>query len=303
MKKDKNLLVKIGGSIVITEIIRFNSTDGIILDGILNKCENKTDKILIQIHGMTSNCFKNREKAIANKITELDIDTLCFNNRGSEIIKYCEKENGEKILQGTAYENVEDCYYDIVGAIKYVVSLGYKEIYLQGHSLGSTKIVYTHNKLLKENSQYLQYVKAIILLSLLDIPDMFNTLTSKKFIELANTKEQENKLKELMPLGSSIHPFSVKTFLKYIQYYENINFAQYHNDNYSFKELNNIKVPLFMRWGNNKELIKQEAINLINILKNKLNNEKLDIAYINGANHSYNGYENILAEDIYKFLM
>lgn len=285
-----------------TEIIKFNAMDTVVLDGILNKSETKTEKILIQIHGMTSNCFKNRDKIIANKLANLDIDTLCFNNRGSEVIKYCKRENGEKILQGTAYENVEDSYYDIVGAIQYVVSLGYKEIYLQGHSLGSTKIVYTYNKLLKENSQYLQYVKAIILLSLVDIPDMLNTFTPKEFIELANMKEQENKLEELMPIGSSIHPFSVKTYLKYIKYYDNFNFAQYHNKNYNYKELNNIKVPLFMRWGNDKELIKQDPITLINILKNKLDNEMLDINYINGANHSYKGYENILAEDIYKFL-
>ena len=285
-----------------TEIIKFNAMDSVILDGILNKCEIKTDKILIQIHGMTSNCFKNRDKAIINKLANLDIDTLCFNNRGSEIIKYCKKENGEKILQGAAYENVEDSYYDIVGAIQYVVSLGYKEIYLQGHSLGSTKIVYTYNKMLEENNQYVQYVKAIILLSLVDIPDMLNTFTPKEFIELANIKEEENKLEELMPIGSSIHPFSVKTYLRYIKYYENINFAQYHNDNYNYKELNAIKVPLFMRWGNNKELIKQDVISLMDILKNKLNNKKLDINYINGANHSYNGYEDILAEEIYEFL-
>ena len=287
---------------MITEIIKFNATDNVILDGILNKCENITDKILIQIHGMTSNCFKKRDKVIANTIANLNIDTMCFNNRGSGIINYVETGNGQKILQGTAYEDVEDSYYDIVGAIQYVVSLGYKEIYLQGHSLGSTKVVYTYNKMLEENSQYLQYIKAIILLSLVDIPDMLNTLTEKEFIELANIKEKENKLEELMPIGSSIHPLSVKTYLKYTKYYENINFAQYHNEYYNYKELNNITVPLFMRWGNNKELIKQDALTLIETLRIKLDNEKLDINFINNANHSYRGYENILAEDIYRFL-
>lgn len=74
-----------------TEIIKFNAKDSVILDGVLIKCENITDKILIQIHGMTSNCFKNRDKAISNKIRSLGIDSLCFNNRGSEIIKYCKK--------------------------------------------------------------------------------------------------------------------------------------------------------------------------------------------------------------------
>ena len=287
---------------MITKIINFNATDGIILDGIINKCENDTDKILIQIHGMTSNCFKKREKVITNKVSGLNIDTLCFNNRGSEIIKYCKKETGEKILQGTAYENIEDSYFDILGAIRYVVELGYKSIYLQGHSLGSTKIVYVYNRLLEENNPYLRYIKSIILLSLVDIPDMLKTFTPKEFIDLANNMEMENKLEELMPFECSIHPFSVRTYLKYIKYYENIDFARYSDENYDYEKINNIKVPLFMRWGNNKELIKQNANDLINILKNKLLNNQLNINYIDGANHSYNGNEELLAKEIYDFL-
>ena len=287
---------------MITKIVDFKATDGIILNGILQKCEKNTDKILIEVHGMTSNCFKEREKIIADKVKKLGIDTLCFNNRGSEIIKYCKKENGEKILQGTAYEDVEESYNDILGAIEFVVESGYNTIYLQGHSLGSTKIVYTYNKMLKENNEYMKNIKAVILLSLVDIPDMLNTFTPKEFIELANIKEKENKLDELMPMESSIHPFSVKTYLRYIKYYKNIDFAKYADENYDYDELNNIKVPLFMRWGNNKELIKQNAEDLTNKLKSKLHNNKIDIDYIDGANHSYSGKEEILAEQIYEFL-
>lgn len=287
---------------MITKITKFNATDGIILDGYLNKCQENTNSILIQVHGMTSNCFKNRDKMISSKVEELNIDTLCFNNRGSEIIKYCQKENGEKVLQGTAFEDVEESFYDIVGAIQFAVDLGYKKIYLQGHSLGSTKIVYTYNKMLKENNQYLKYIKAIILLSLVDIPDIINTFTPKKFVDLANAKEKENKLDELMPMETSIHPFSVKTFLRYIKYYENINFAQYNNENYNYEELNNINVPLYMRWGTEQELIKQNVNYLVNILKNKLNNKYFDIGYIDGANHSYYGKEDILADEICGFL-
>ncbi len=287
---------------MITKIIKFEATDGILLNGILNKHERNTDKILIQIHGMTSNCFKKREKIIADKVSNLNIDTLCFNNRGSEIIKYCKNKTGEKILQGTAYENIEDSYFDILGAIKYIVELGYKQIYLQGHSLGSTKIIYVYNKLLDENNPYLKYVKSIILLSLIDIPDMLKTFTPKEFIDLANKMETENKLEELMPLECSIHPFSVRTYLKYIKYYENIDFARYSDKNYDYEKINKIKIPLFIRWGNNKELIKQNAEDLVYILKNKLSNTKLDISYIDGANHSYNGKEDVLAQEIYDFL-
>ena len=55
-----------------------------------------------------------------------------------------------------------------------------------------------------------------------------------------------------------------------------------------------------MRWGNNKELIKQNAKDLTNKLKSKLHNNKIDIDYIDEANHSYSGKEEILAEQIYE---
>ena len=285
-----------------TEIIKFTAADGTKLDGILMKRNTNTNKVLIQIHGMTSNCFKIREEIIAKKITTLNVDVLNFNNRGSDVARYCKKITGEKTLQGTAYEEVEDGYYDVLGAIAYAVEKGYNEIYLEGHSLGTTKIIYTYNKMCEENSDYLKYIKAIILLSLVDIPDMMKTYTPQGRIELAEQLEKENRLNELMPDGSSIHALSVKTYLRYTKYYSNIDFAQFHNADYKYEILNKIQVPLFMRWGNNKEFIKQDVTSIISAIKNNLTNKYLDIDYIDGANHSYDGYEESLAQDICGFL-
>lgn len=284
------------------ELIKFYANDGVILDGYINKCENKTNKILIEIHGMTSNCFKKREKIIANEVAKIGIDTLCFNNRGSEIVRYGCKKNGEKIIVGTAYENIEDCYYDIVGAIEYVISLGYTDIYLQGHSLGSTKIVYTYSKLKKENSNYISNIKGIILLSLVDIPDMLKTYTPKEYIQYAEIMEKENKKMELMPMKTTIHPLSVVTFLRYVKYNEDIDFARYNDETYEFKELNEMLIPIFMRWGNCKELIKKDAKEQVLFMKEKIKNIKADINYIDGANHSYDLREETLAKEIVEFL-
>lgn len=41
---------------------------------------------------------------------------------------------------------------------------------------------------------------------------------------------------------------------------------------------------------------------LVNMLKNKLNNKYIDIGYIDGANHSYYGKEDVLASEICGFL-
>ena len=123
-------------------------------------------------------------------------------------------------------------------------------------------------------------------------------------IELLKEKEKqkENKDTELMPEGSFIHPISVKTFLRYAKENEKIDFAKYSQDN-KLEKLNNIKVPLFMRWGNQNEMIAQKADELSAIVNSIIKNPYKNISYIDGANHSYEGKEEILAKEIIDFIV
>ncbi len=289
------------------EKIDFIATDGIELNGVLYKKEKETKRVILSVHGMTSNCFKKREDIIAKMANENNIDYFCFNNRGSEIVKYISKNiNGkkEKLLAGTAYEDVLEGYEDIVGAILKLKELGYSEIYLQGHSLGCTKIVYTYNELLQENEDdILDSIKGIILLSLVDIPTALRIYLGEKFEEYCRMAEEKEKsnINELMPKESFIHPISVKTFLRYARDNKDIDFAKYGKDN-RLEKLNNIKVPLFMRWGNDNEMILQKAEELVTIVSNIIENPNKDIDYIDGANHSYNEKEEILSKEIIDFV-
>lgn len=287
------------------EKVDFLATDGIELSGILYNGKEKNKKIILSIHGMASNCMKTRDTIIAKNANENNIDYFCFNNRGSEIVKYISKNiNGkkEKQLAGTAYEDVLESYEDIVGAILKLKELGYKDIYLQGHSLGCTKIVYTYNELLEEKeTDILNSIKGVILLSLIDIPMAIKVYTGEKFEKyLKLAEEKENKL-ELMPTSSFIHPISVKTFLRYAKDNKEIDFAKYGKDN-ELKKLNNIKAPLFMRWGNDNEMILQKADELVSMVSNLIQNQNKDINYIDGANHSYNEKEETLAKEIIEFI-
>ena len=287
------------------EKVDFLATDGIELSGILYNGKEKNKKIILSIHGMASNCMKTRDRIIAKNANENNIDYFCFNNRGSEIVKYISKNiNGkkEKQLAGTAYEDVLESYEDIVGAILKLKELGYKDIYLQGHSLGCTKIVYTYNELLEEKeTDILNSIKGVILLSLIDIPMAIKVYTGEKFEKyLKLAEEKENKL-ELMPTSSFIHPISVKTFLRYARDNKEIDFARYGRDN-ELEKLNNIKAPLFMRWGNDNEMILQKADELVTMVSNLVQNERKDINYIDGANHSYNEKEETLAKEIIEFV-
>lgn len=284
------------------ELIEFNAIDGVKLNGYINRETNNNKNLLIEIHGMTSNCFKDREKIIANEVEKLGFDTICINTRGSEISRYIKYEDGKKELAGTAYEDVEDSYYDILGVLKYAIELGYKSIYLQGHSLGATKVIYTYLKMKESKCIETQYIKGILLLSLVDLTYIFDAYSDKKFDKYAEEKESNGENLILMPCEAFIHPISVKTYLRYTKYNKNINFAQFSKENNEFREINKIDVPIFMRWGDTKELIKDGADKQVELMKNKIKNVQKDIDYIIGADHTYTNKEIELANQIAIFL-
>ena len=286
------------------ERVYFNTEDEIELVGLLERPTDPTKRVVISVHGMQSNCLKRREDILSKEISNAGVAYFAFNNRGAELMTYTRKTTGEKILNGgSVYEDVLDGYYDIKGAINKMLELGYTDIYLQGHSLGCTKIVYTYNKLKNENN--VKSIKGIMLLSLVDIPDCQKYDLGDKYMkmmEYAENKEKEGKLNDLMPIESFDHPICVRSYLRYFKYNKDIDFARFWDKDYNFKELNNIQIPLFLRWGNVHDLVLQNLSNLIEILKSKIQNEKLDIGYIDGADHGYTGKEETLAKEIISFI-
>lgn len=276
--------------------------------GLLQKPDDNlnTDEVVISLHGMQSNCFKKREDILADTINKAGIAYFAFNNRGTEIMCYTKKIDGSKTLNGgCAYEDVLESYYDIKGAIKKMLELGYTKIHLQGHSLGCTKIVYTYNRLKEEQDGILENIKSVILLSLVDLVELqkYDLGIDKynEMLELAIEKEKNNEEMDLMPRDSFDHPISVKSYLRYYRDNQDIDFARFSDKEYDFKELNNIDIPLFLRWGE-KDLVIQDLNELSDFLKLKINNDNLDISYIKETDHGYTDKEQILGEEIVKFL-
>ena len=288
------------------EKIHFETEDNLILYGLIYKSTKNTKKILISTHGMITNCIKLRDEIIAKEIEEIQIDTLVYNNRGQEIMSYSKKKDGETILGGTAFENIDESNKDVEGAIKFCIEKGYQEIYLMGHSLGSTKTVYTYNKMIENNkNNILEKIKGVILLSLIDIPTVLRVYLNARYPEMltyAKNMEKEKMENILMPETAFLYPISVKTFLKYARDYQQIDFAKFSDKEYNYKEINNIKAPLMLRWGTVKEMILQKPEDLCKKLKDKIINNKLDIGFIEGGNHNYRGKEEILAKEIKNFL-
>ena len=275
----------------------------------LSRPEGPTDEVIISVHGMQSNCLKKREDIISAKANEWGIAHFAFNNRGHELAAYVKKADGDSRLEGgSIYENVYDSYYDIKAAVQKMLGLGYTKIHLQGHSLGCTKIIYTYNRIKEQdNNGILPCIKSVILLSLVDIvgtqKEELGEEKYKETLSYAMNLERQGRGDELMPPKIFMHPISAKTYVTYFgPDNERLDFARFDDKFYQFKEINNIDVPLFMRWGTIYEAVSQELDELIPFLEDKIYNKHLDIGYIGGADHSYYGKEEVLANEMMFFL-
>ena len=289
------------------EKVYFNSIDNLNLIGLLHTPKKKTETVLISVHGITSNCLKRRDDVLAQKCTDLGIAYFCFNNRGHEIIcNYGRIEDNDMHFYGSGAENIYDSYFDIKGAMIEMQKRGYKKIILQGHSMGCTKVVYTYNEFLNNNeTTMLDAITGIVLLSMVDIPTALKQVLGKdykKIISYFELLKKRGKGDKLVVLDASTPPVRPNTILQYAEDNKKIDFAKFGDNRTTFKELNNIKVPLFMRWGNINELIFQGADELTQKLNEKIKNENKDISYIAGANHNYTGKEEELGDQIVEFI-
>lgn len=289
------------------EKIYFELEDNVELVGLLHKPENITDEVVVSVHGMQSNCFKKREDILAKEINKAGIAYFAFDNRGANLMCYTKKTDGSKIINGgSVYEDILESYYDIKGAISKMIELGYTKIHLQGHSLGCTKIVYAYNKLKAENYKNYENIKSIILLSLVDLVDLqkhdLGIEKYNKMLEIAIKKEAQKQEMDLMPFDSFDHPISVKSYLRYYRDNAEIDFARFGERDYDFKEINNIEIPLFLRWGET-DLVIQNLDKLIEFLKLKIKNNKLDIGYIKNTDHGYTNKEEVLGKEIVEFII
>ncbi|MBQ3182203.1 MAG: hypothetical protein IJB57_00905 [Clostridia bacterium] len=99
------------------------------------------NRIVVHIHGSLGNFYQNKFIWYMSKIyCENGIDFLSINLSAHDGL--AEGYFGTKMKYvGGSVANYEDSQLDIDAALEFVNSLGYKDILLQGHSLGCDKII------------------------------------------------------------------------------------------------------------------------------------------------------------------
>lgn len=141
-------------------IVKVTTQDGLVLHGMLSEPKTKSEDILIHIHGSAGNFYQNSFYPFISEMANgINTAFLSTNNRGTGIYDI---EKGTKST-GAALELFEECLLDIDAWIEFVLSMGYKNIILEGHSFGTNKIQYY-----ARHGKYRLNVKTLILLGFTD---------------------------------------------------------------------------------------------------------------------------------------
>lgn len=100
----------------------------------------KKDLVIINIHGTGSNFYEEDFIGVeARAVGRLGVALLTTNNSGNAVMQ---SWGSDYQAHGCALEKFEDCLRDIDKWISFVLDRGYKAVILQGHSLGTEKVVY-----------------------------------------------------------------------------------------------------------------------------------------------------------------
>lgn len=195
------------------EFIQLLSTDKLKLPGLIYTPDKPTKRAAIWLHGMGDNgMFYNpsRINALGEALTDRGITFLSFNNRGAHDKKILSIDGSdEQYIGGTHYELIRDCVHDIDGAVAYLRSKKYTELYLIGHSTGANKIcVYDQKTAQTPFSKYVLAGPGD------DVGGQYTALGESAFsatLALAKERAKSGNPYDVMPIDSGMHPFSAQS--------------------------------------------------------------------------------------------
>ncbi len=283
-------------------IVSVTTEDGIDLYGILLEASKK-DAVIINIHGTADNFYANDFVwNIADAAEPLGVSMLSVNNRGAYTLELYGYGPGDKRNTGAASEFFEKCLLDIDAWISYAVSLGYKKIILEGHSLGTEKIVYYMAK-----GKFADKIKAIMLFG---FSDSFGTnmqylnKSEENIMEEAKNMIKEGKGSQFLSKNwlshAGILPKNAESYVNFFEGDSELSKAFPIRLGSGLEMYKNIRVPILGVIGDIKEYTVIPVSNAVELLRKE--NDMAEIHQIKNSDHSFSESGKELASIVEKFL-
>lgn len=242
------------------DIVELKTKDKLYLQGILFSNKEITQKIIIHLHGFGSSILKSFQetKEVASYYVENQIAYFIINTRGAGLVTKIQTDEKYRVI-GSCYEKIEESIFDIETVIEYCIEMGFKDIYISGHSAGANKIAYTFSR-----NEFEQVKKCFLLSGADDIGlywQQFGTKKIKRMIKKTKKEIKKGRSDKLFLIDDLDLIHTNYTFHSFAEPNSNYNifpFYEFENREYGwkleklfFQDLNTISQDCVFIYGEN----------------------------------------------------
>lgn len=277
---------------VTTTLHKIYSSDGIELDAVLFEPKTSTDKIIIHTHGKEGHFLQNHFLTrMGQAYPEKGYAFMTYNNRGHDYIADLLKRTSSGYTWeqgGSVYDILENAQYDIQGVVEYARNLGFKEVILQGHSLGPHKICYY----LVNNPNH--GISKLIFLTTADVLYQFDSSVPDwdKWSLVAKQMVDKGQGKDLMPVRLwSNCPVSAATFWNYTNPNTNTFVFNGTHPDREYKNFNKVTLPMLVVNPGNDAATGVPQEQAVELIKKNSASAALETHIVPEAVHNFLGKE------------
>ena len=280
---------------MIGELVRVWTEDELQLQGLYCAPHDRSDlPAVLHIHGASSNFYRSQFlDRLADILTDRGFAFLTGNTRGHDIMnKVYSKDPTATRYLGVAHEVFEECALDVAAWIAFLWERKHKKIVLLGHSFGAQKAAFYQGEASDER------VKGLIFMSPPDHGLWIDALGSEaeRLRSWAREEMASGRGETLLDAGFASFPMSARAIHGLLGEAKSDIF-RFGRPDEPWDVVAGLACPMLVTMGTVAEFISTRPEDSLATLRAKaVSSIRCDTLVIEGAPHSYRGFEAQVAE-------
>jgi pimeloyl-ACP methyl ester carboxylesterase len=233
------------------KMVQVVTSDGLYLHGYFIP-PSREKEVVLHVHGFEGNFYENSfVHILADALEDQGVGFLTVNTRGNGKDTDFNTVDGKIKRIGAHYELLEEAHIDISAWVEFLLNQGYRNILLEGHSLGTVKSV----RYLFEGF-YKDKISKLILLAPFDKKGLMiatGRADLDNLLQKAEQKVSENKGDELISEKFDDTSTSYNTFISWYKQDDLGRMFEFCSHDYDFPILKQIQIPTKIIVGSRDE--------------------------------------------------
>lgn len=255
----------------------------------------KVGRAILWVHGLSGRFYGDVSivEQFADACQKHGWGFAAFNNRGHDLLSSTHRADSTYFYGGAGYEKFEECVFDIHAGVDFLVSQGFLDVFLVGHSTGAIKAAYS------EATQPHPHVAGIILAGGLSDrlgPDVDYVKLSKQ-VKQMEQMVREGKGEQLIE-GLSFFPMTPKRFISLNKKGSREEVFDYGEEKPRMTILERIAKPLFVIVSENDECLDRPARDVTRVFDGHAKSKHYKSMIFPNANHGFEGKEGAFVDAV-----